>query len=215
MNPINLIKLEREINNKQSLLDSEKGKLESFQKILQEKEEQFDEQSSYLKILEETNVLLNKISRKQRKDACEKMEKLGTFALKYIFGSKYSLKVALDEEKAEVEIYVLKEEDGETLEILPEEDGGGGVVDVVSLVLKISMLQAFEPTVDGPILLDEPGKQVSSEHIASLANFLKEIGKKIDRQIIMVTHNNYFAESSDLKLSVAIDDKGVSHVTSI
>jgi len=53
------------------------------------------------------------------------------------------------------------------------------------------------PKIQGPILLDEPGKHVSEDYIVKFGEFVDFIGKTFDRQIIMVTHQPHLAQTAD------------------
>ena len=88
----------------------------------------------------------------------------------------------------------------------PELSRGGGVVDIVSLALRIAILQTHKPKIQGPLILDEPAKHVSDEYIFNVADFLKQTSELFNRQIIMVTHNNHLAAIGNNSYRVDIKD---------
>ena len=94
------------------------------------------------------------------------------------------------------------------------DQNGGGVVDIVSTALRLIALQTYEPVIDGPIILDEPTKMVSSEYIPTLAEFLKSAGNDFGRQIILITHNEYLASIADEIVSFSKNNLGESEVVS-
>jgi len=51
----------------------------------------------------------------------------------------------------------------------PEDAKGGGVTDIVSLALRLALLELSRPKPGGPVLFDEPGKMISKEQIAAYA----------------------------------------------
>ena len=197
-------RLKSQLNVMRDEYSQRKGKRDTLLSATQAKSVRLEEIENGLAVLNQVNALLQKTSEFQRKTACKQIEDLGTYALQFIFGKNYRLSIELKEAKSkpEAEIYVITMEDGREVKNIPQDDRGGGVVDIVSLALKIVSLQAYRPQIDGPIILDEPGKHVSSEHIEPLANFLKEIGERFNRQIIIITHNEYLAEVADRKLTV-------------
>jgi len=81
---------------------------------------------------------------------------------------------------------------------------GGGVVDVVSMSLRLILMELLK--IDGPILLDEPGRMISREYVENFGKFLYSICKKFDRQIILITHNTELAEYANKKITVGIKD---------
>lgn len=94
----------------------------------------------------------------------------------------------------------------------PEDGRGGGVADVVSLALRLALLELARPRPVGPIVLDEPGKMVSKEYLPNVAEFLKQYAEQTGRQIVMVTHHEDLAEVADVSYRVTQSD-GVSEVS--
>lgn len=95
----------------------------------------------------------------------------------------------------------------------PESARGGGYVDIVSLALRLALLELSRPRPAGPILLDEPAKMVSAEFLPNLAEFLKSYAAKTGRQIIAVTHHKTLAEVADVGYWVSQDGgSGISEV---
>ena len=94
----------------------------------------------------------------------------------------------------------------------PEDAKGGGVTDIVSLALRLALLELSRPKPGGPVLFDEPGKMISKEYLPSVAEFLKQYAAKTGRQIIMVTHHEVLADVADVGYVVK-QENGVSEVT--
>lgn len=163
--------------------------------------------------LEQCLLVLQKLGGHQREIARKRLEELGTLALQYSLGPDNQLIIQLKEvrKKPIAEVYVYNKTTG--FQTDPLEANGGGIVDILSIAMRIVALQCIQnPSVEGPILLDEPFKMVSEEYIPMIVNFTKTISQEFGRQIILVTHNPYLAENCDQILRVALDEKGVSHV---
>jgi len=94
----------------------------------------------------------------------------------------------------------------------PESSRGGGVSDVVSLALRLALLELSRPRVEGPILLDEVGKHISAQYAPNVAQFLKQYAQKTGRQILLVTHMGALAEAADVSYRVS-QENGASEVT--
>ncbi|HLN63585.1 MAG TPA: ATPase [Symbiobacteriaceae bacterium] len=165
-------------------------------------------------VFEQVVVLLQQTSEHARKQAREQIEMLVTNTLRSVFGGEYAFRIELTERagRPEAEFYVVSTYNGEQLETRPQDSRGGGVVDVVSLGLRIAMLETYRPRLEGALILDEPAKHVSEEYIAPVATFLKMLSDYFDRQIIMVTHNPHLAETAEVAYSVMLKD-GQSVVT--
>ena len=93
----------------------------------------------------------------------------------------------------------------------PESSRGGGVSDVVSLALRLALLELSRPRVEGPVLLDEVGKHVSEQYAPNVAQFLKQYAARTGRQIILVTHMAALAEVADVSCQVT-QSGGVTEV---
>lgn len=149
---------------------------------------------------EKALYVLQKLSETQRNAAKESLEELGTQALQYSMGSNYEMKIDIDNTKKRPQAFLYVRDIANDMETDPLEENGGGIVDIISIALKVITLQVSDPVIDGPLIFDEPFKMVSKEYIPMLAEFLKKISKDFSRQIIMSTHNEYLAESCDTKI---------------
>lgn len=156
-----------------------------------------------LDILDKTAILLQNTAKMQRSFVTSQIENIGTAALQYVYGADFKLLLELkqDSKKTSCEVYVVeKKSDGTELVRKPHKSRGGGVVDVVSLALRFAIIQVFnDPSIDGPVFLDEPGKHVSKDYSVFLSDFIKSAS---DRQQILITHNEFLAESGDKAIRV-------------
>ncbi len=203
---LDLTTLKFKINKAREQLNKDKWKKEELINKIESLTENKDSLEGYFNTLNQTNILLQKLSERQRKKACKKIEDLGTFALQSIFGPKFRLMIKLaNKKKPEAEIYVVSEEGGREIRNTPEDSRGGGIVDVVSLALKIVILQTYEPPINGPIILDEPGKHVSEEYINKVSEFLWEAQRRFGRQIILITHNKELANTASRRIKVVLN----------
>ncbi len=164
-------------------------------------------------ILEKVRILLQKVSEYAREQSRKQIESLVTNCLQYIFDSNIEFRIEIEEVRGrpEAEFYVISNINGNEIKTKPQDARGGGVIDIISLAVRIAMLQCSNPDIKGPIILDEPAKHVSDEYITQVAEFLKQVSTMFERQIIMVTHNKHLSEISDRWYRVEMVD-GVSHV---
>lgn len=159
--------------------------------------------------------LLQEAASFAREQARQNIEAWVTGALQYVFNTDdIAFRVLLSEKnnRPDADFYVVSHYDGVQVETRPQDARGGGVVDIVSLALRIALMESGRQQVDGPLMLDEPGKHVSEEYGMMLAQFLKGVTQKTKRQVILVTHNHYLAESGDKSYQV-IQNQGVSMVS--
>lgn len=124
-------------------------------------------------------------------------EKIVTHALRSIVGEDYSFAITFDKRGNQQEAnFTIKS--GDLSEAFnPMDSRGGGIIDIVSLALRVSLLELTQPKVDGPLILDEPFKHLSKEYIENANVFLKGLSDKLGRQIICVTHIRELANEAD------------------
>ena len=148
-----------------------------------------------IELNEKVSILLQKTSEFARNQAKLQIESLVTNCLQYIFESNIEFKIEIEESysKPNAEFYVITKDNDITVKNKPELSRGGGVIDIISLALRIAFLQIHKPKIEGPLILDEPAKHVSEEYIYNVAEFLKKASEMFQRQIIMVTHNNHLS----------------------
>ncbi|MCX7610311.1 MAG: hypothetical protein N2043_01830 [Ignavibacterium sp.] len=173
------------------------GEIETIENYIIENEEIKQQEEENEQNLEKMKIILQKASEESRQKACVVIERIATQALQYIFGPQYELKLELKQARgrAEANVYVSTEVNGEKIWLSPEESRGGGMVDVISLALRFAFTEIWNnPVLSGPILLDEPGKHVSEEYAIKLSQFIDYLQKHFNRQIIYITHQPHMAE---------------------
>lgn len=182
----------------------------------QEFQKEYTEVKEKEEILQQVRILLQKTAEFSREQVKQQIELLVTNCLQYIFGSNIEFKISIEEvrNRPEAEFYVISTFNGKKVITKPQDARGGGVVDVISLALRIAVLENILYYKKGPIILDEPAKHVSSEFIQNVATFLKYISEVFNRQIIMVTHNTFLSEMADTAYKVELKE-GKSIVTRI
>lgn len=168
---------------------------------------------------QKVQVLFGQVSEFARGQLKTRVEQTVTAALQAIFEDprlefKIELKTQAGKPAAEWQVVSrYSQEDGTktTVAANPEDARGGGITDVVSLALRLALLELARPKPEGPVLLDEPGKMISAEYVPNLAAFLKQYAQKTGRQIILVTHHEALADVADAAYRVEQRD-GISEV---
>ncbi|MDR7856207.1 ATPase [Tissierella sp.] len=183
------------LSQSKEYLSRELGKRDKIIQQLNSYEETLGKIELQIDLLNKVNVLLQKTSEFAREQAKNQVESLVTKCLQFIFESKIEFLIEIEElrGKSSAEFYVVNEIEDIIIKTKPELSRGGGVVDIISLALRIAFLQTHKPYIEGPLILDEPAKHVSDEYIYNVANFLMQTAELFNRQIIMVTHNHHLA----------------------
>lgn len=206
--------LSNEIDNLKTRIDLERGKEEILKRNLEDKEKSINELTKEEETLSKVTVLFQKTSEFGRDQAKQQIEELVTKCLEFIFETNIEFQIEISESRniPQAEFYVISNySEGYSVKTKPELSRGGGVVDIVSIALRLAFIQIHKPMVEGPILLDEPGKHVSDEYVFNLGEFLKQSSRMFRRQIIMVTHNSYLSQICDKSFTINIKD-GISYL---
>ncbi|RAL26401.1 ATP-binding protein [Thermoflavimicrobium daqui] len=199
MEQLRLEKLEQQLLSAQKELAKRKGIRDRIVEQKNEVEAKWQQLNKERDLLEKVQILLQKSSDHAREQAKMQLETLVTKALQYVFGPMFRFEIELSDHGGNptAEFYVITEWNGKPIRNKPQDSRGGGVVDIISLALRIALLETIRPRLQGPIMLDEPGKHVSEDFVVPMIEFLKSICETFGRQVIMVTHNTHLTEAAD------------------
>jgi len=214
---MNLEELNQKLEQINSKLNIEKGKLQVISQNYENTKKELDKEIKYEDLLTKVILLFQKTATYAREQSKRQVEDLVTRCLQFIFETDIEFLIELSEKRSvpNAEFYVRSNYDeGYSIITKPELERGGGVVDIISIALRIAFIQLHKPVLQGPIVLDEPGKHVSEDYIFNLGDFLSKSSSLFKRQIIMVTHNAHLAQICDKSYSVDIKN-GVSCVEEI
>ena len=193
------------------LLRRRNEKSGSLQSLTQEVE---NDKEQYV-ILNNASEIIKKAISDRRDAICGNLSSLGTNALQYALGSNdLEMKIVERDYRDSIcsDVKVVNVSTGLETPILGAK--GGGVMDIVNTAMRIGILNFLrDPVVDGPIILDEPYKQLSKEYQPAIAELLRQIVDSFDRQVILSTHNEFIKESGGQKLHVGLSAPDTSVVT--
>lgn len=157
--------------------------------------------------------LLSAVSKEAREQAKMHLESIVTEALRFISNDDYKFIIELGESggKPSCEFYVESEVNGELSRQKPEYSCGGTFVDIISTTLRYAYLKVFsDPEIKSKtIILDEPGKMVSELASIRFTEFVKYLGTELDKQTIMITHNDTLMNAAD-KTYLVTKHQGIS-----
>ena len=204
------------LTNMQSRYNAALGQKQLLEQQLQGKQHNLGQTRQNLATWEQVQVLFTKVSEYAREQLKARIEETVTAALTAVFGEGYTFRVHMRQlgNQPAAEWQVVSQYGDEEVAASPEDARGGGITDVVSLALRLAMLEILRPRPEGPVIFDEPAKMVSAEYAGNLAYFLKQYAAKTGRQVVMVTHNPQLAEAAD-KSYLVTQKNGVSEVREI
>lgn len=142
------------------------------------------------------------------------VESLVTMAIQTVFPEqqyRFVMEFDLRANRSEINLLV---QQGEKEAYRPEDEQGGGLLDVLSFALRVVMWSLEKPRSRPVFVMDEPFRYCGK--LTSLAgNMMKEISQKLGIQIIMVTHEDSLSEIADKSWLVRREKGGWSNVQAI
>lgn len=150
--------------------------------------------------LDRVTVLLNSLGEDRQLKAQHTIEELVTRGLQTIFDETLSFHIvqSVKGKSAIVEFLVRTTLAGSVIETPVMEARGGGLAATIGFLLRLVVMLLSKGTKSENILvLDETFAHVSQEYLGPLGEFLREVVDKTGVQIVMVTHQNEFAEYAD------------------
>ena len=168
-------------------ISSEKNKLEmNLIKLDSDKE-------LHTKAIELLSVV-QKVSQENIKDG---FETLITQALHYVFENDTSFELTFGRRGnlQELDFNIKKSGFEKAYDILDTDSGG--VIDVVSTALRVVLMEINTPRIEGFLILDEPFTGVSKDedYLMRAKDFIQEIHKKLNRQMIIISHEQIYTDS--------------------
>lgn len=186
----------RKVFLKEQLLENEK-KLAAAQK-------EYDELIAARQIISEAA----RITQLQFK---EFVESLVTMAIQTVFPEedyKFVMEFDLKSNRSEINLLV---QQGDKDPYNPEDEQGGGLLDVISFALRVVLWSLENPKSRNVFVMDEPFRYCGK--LTNLAgNMIKEISHKLGIQILMVTHEDNLSEIADKCWFVKREKGGLSIV---
>ena len=146
----------------------------------------------------ELKDFLMTVSANYRDQLCNLFTSLVTEALTSIFEKdiKFNIKLYSYRYEPAIDVSVIEND----LEVDPQKSCGGGLNDIISFVVKIIFIYLKKSS--KIIILDEPLKFLSRDYIEQSSNFIHEISKRMDIQIILVSHKTDLEISCDKLITI-------------
>ncbi len=212
---MNLSVVETCLKDLQAEYDRASGQLALLEQQKGEKEALLDRVQSDIEVWGQVQTLLTKagdFAREQLKMMIEETVSSGLQAVFCTDDIRFKVDMRTLSGKPAARWMVVTQHGETVIESEPEDAKGGGVTDVVSLALRCALLELSRPKPGGPVVLDEPGKMISKDYIANVADFVKQYLQQTGRQGIMITHHAEMADVADVSYQVR-QENGLSEVT--
>lgn len=192
-------KLKNSFIDKKNKYYEDLGKKKSIENNIKRLEENLKKINNESEDLILVDTLLKETADFSRLQSSKEIESIVTSCLDLVFNSKMEFKIELSQlrGKNSAEFFIIEMDEDKKYTYKIEDTRGGGVIDILSLALRIAFILKIYPPVKGPIVLDEPAKHVSDDYIFNIADFIKKISEEFDKQIIIISHNEHLSSIGD------------------
>lgn len=168
------------------------GKRIMLERQLARAQEQADADSLQAEATARAAVLLQALGERQRERLRELLEPLCTAALQDIYGddSSFALRFRSTESGRHRADMVTS---AGNFTGRPQGTDGGSVTEILSIVLRLSVLMMYYPRLSPVLVLDEPLSALDDDRVPALAAFIQDTAAKlrergIDLQLIVTAH---------------------------
>lgn len=215
------------LENQISQLDYKKAYMQSIIDQNTTKLQQIDNNLSVLnknlEIFNDSLSLLREVSLNCQEETTSKIAGIITKLYQYVFNTKDEviIKNEIKRKVPSAEILIKTIKNGKEVLLHPEDEEGGGKLDIISLGLRIAGLILFTPSLNKILFVDEPLKNVSSETTSQekyrerTAEFLKMLCKEYGIQIIMITHESSYIQIADHKFVLSLNSEGYTECNQV
>lgn len=202
-----LEKIEKELLKKKTECDM-------IKKDISATEEYIENMKNKLSDIEEAQKILQKTAKELQNRLSIKINEFVTYTLEQVFGEnvyKFNMEFVEKRGKTEVEMYLTSSNDGRVdLKNLNDIRGGGGVLDIVALALRIAMW-SLQPNKSNTFIFDQPFTNVSADVLPRVADLLQELSERMGLQFIIINHLEQFHNDEFKEITIRLEE-GVSKV---
>jgi DNA repair exonuclease SbcCD ATPase subunit len=199
------------LNNLKNLYNNKLGKLEAITNSLQACQNRVRELELNQDTVERASLFLQSLSDTARIQVVEKISGLVTEVLQAVKDKNLTFKMELGTERGQPDLkfFVVDELTGKEMDVL--ESCGGGIADLVSFALRVSLLLKWQPKLERVLICDEQLKFVSVQDQELAGEFIRKLSEQLGLQIIFISHSKTLAEKAHRVFEV-MKENGISQI---
>ena len=139
------------------------------------------------------DILIEKLNQ----SSIEDIENLVSEALEFIFNKPYKFKMNLTVKRGNPTYRFSLWLNGNEEENLLDAQGGG-IISVISILMRIVTILTAKKPMKRFLLLDESLGMLSSEYVEAACIFIKDLGNKLGFTIVLISHEDEFTQHADV-----------------
>lgn len=155
-----------------------------------------NEKQADSRVLLQVAEVFKNLGGESQESLMDKLQKFVTFGLQSIFGISYSFVPVVDSGGKDVAVdFYVKTEDVQGRVV---DAKGGGVAEVVSMLIQIFFMRVLRDEFSQVLILDTPMTHISNRYREKVSALLKQLSEKLNMQIVLLTNTKEFAEHADM-----------------
>jgi len=172
-----------------------KGKRDLLIKQIEETKTSIRVNHEELDTLEKAQAFIQDAAKKTQENLKFHVEDVVNLALEALFPNQYKFELKFDIKYGKTAAFLVFTKNGYEVNIL--KSGGGGVVDIASLALRVAIWSISKT--DNVLILDEPVRNIQPASLQIVAwNIIKELSKRLNLQFIIVSNSSNNGEATKL-----------------
>lgn len=185
-------KLKEELDNYHQDVLYLKGNIDNISESIEKNNQILDDCQQNIINHQKALEILNYVQQSTQENLKETFETIVTYALRYIYDKELDFKLKFDRRGnlGTLDFGILSDEVTDILDLVDCE--AGGIIDILALALRITLIESTQTS--NFIVFDESFKHLSSEYRPKASLFLSELNKKLNKQIIMISHAQEFKD---------------------
>jgi DNA repair ATPase RecN len=194
-----------------NLYNQKLGKLEAITNTLKACQTRVQELELNQNTVEKSSIFLQSLSDTSRIQVVEKISGLVTEVLQAVKDTNLSFRMELGTERNQPDLKFLLHDAITNTDMNILESAGGGIADLVSFALRVSLLLKWKPSLEKVLVLDETLKFISVADQELAGEFVRKLSEQLGLQIIFISHSKTLAEKAHRVFEVT-KENGVSKV---
>lgn len=188
--------LKRRYDNLSADIFRKQGQLAALQSAITANKMKLTELDKQVAIEEEVQKLLTLSASATWTTTKNLVEGLVTRAMHAIFSDRdYKFVLKQDVKRGANAVTFAIADNGMELDLADEL--GGGISDVVALILRIAFLSLYRPKLAPLLVLDEPLKHLASNYQPAAGRFLKQVCSELGVTMLITTHSKELSREAD------------------
>jgi len=189
------------INKYSDLLNKQIGKRELLQKEKNSYDNKIKLLESRIISIEKAQIFIQKVAKETQEKLRYHIEDIVQMALDACNLEEYEFRVKFEIKRGKTEADLIYLKDDQPVN--PIDATGGGVVDITAFALRIAAWSLSKT--DNLIIFDEPFKHISKNLRNQAGEILNKLSKKLNLQMIIVTHDEEIMNNSDKIFRVKLE----------